>query len=274
MDSSKNMEDQQLASGLAKVTPKKLDLANQSGCSLFSATNRSQPMVLQQSRVWPRTIIWSTMSIVALASFACIEEAVFAHSKLQSVSPVRKVQVPTSTVVRAIDVAESNTPSTARQVEQQKIENRLLRQGLLDQISARKNIVLTLKSGIRNSAARLASELSQVDRQLAQIQVRIAAVQKSVRTNKSILNDLRPAAAAGAISPVQIARQEQAVDSSVAELETQVQEKERLKEEKPRLIAANRIEIKGQQQRIQEQQQSIRQLTAEIAQLDKEFAKL
>jgi hemolysin D len=177
------------------------------------------------------------------------------------------------------NIAELNTRLAAGQfevgqVEKQKSENRVRRQGLLNQISGYKDNISSLRSGLQSGGARLASELSQVDRQLGQNQARLIAAQQAVSSNTAILKDLGPAAREGAVARVQVSRQEQEVNTRVSELEQQTQEKGRLEEEKRRLLSASRIEAQNQQQRIQEQQQLINQRTSEIAQLDEELVRL
>jgi hemolysin D len=177
------------------------------------------------------------------------------------------------------NIAELNTRLAAGQfevgqVEKQKSENRVRRQGLLNQISGYKDNISSLKSGMDSGRSRLVSELSQVDRQLGQNQARLIAAQQAVRSNSAILKDLGPAAREGAVARVQVSRQEQEVNTRVSELEQQTQERGRLEEEKRRLLSASRIEAQNQQQRIQEQQQLINQRTSEIAQLDEELVRL
>jgi hemolysin D len=177
------------------------------------------------------------------------------------------------------NIAELNTRLAAGQfevgqVEKQKSENRVRRQGFLNQISGYKDNISSLKLGMQSSIARLGSELAQVDRQLGQNQARLVAAQQAVRSNANILKDLGPAAREGAVARVQVSRQEQEVNTRVSELEQQTQERGRLEEEKRRLLSANRIEAQNQQQRIQEQQQLINQRTSEIAQLDEELVRL
>jgi hemolysin D len=177
------------------------------------------------------------------------------------------------------NIAELNTRLAAGQfevgqVEKQKSENRVRRQGLLNQISGYKDNIFSLKSGMQSSKARLESELSQVDRQLGQNQARIIAAQQTLKSNQNILADLGPAVAQGAISRVQATTQKQKVDSNASELEQQIQERGRLQIEKQRLLSANSSETQNQQQRIQEQNQLIGQRTSEIAQLDEELVRL
>ncbi len=177
------------------------------------------------------------------------------------------------------NIAELNTRLAAGQfevgqVEKQKSENRVRRQGFLNQISGYRDNISSLKSGLQSSGARLGSELSQVDRQLSQNQARIIAAQQTLKSNQNILADLGPAVAQGAISRVQATTQKQKVDSNASELEQQIQERGRLQIEKQRLLAANSTEAQNQQQRIQEQNQLIGQRNSEIAQLDEELVRL
>jgi hemolysin D len=177
------------------------------------------------------------------------------------------------------NIAELNTRLTAGQfevgqVEKQKSENRVRRQGLLNQISGYKDNIFSLKSGMQSSGARLASELAQVDRQLNQNQARIIAAEQTLKSNQNILTDLGPAVTQGAISRVQATTQKQKVDSNASELEQQIQERDRLQIEKQRLRSANRSEAQNQQQRIQEQEQLIGQRQSEIAQLEEELVRL
>jgi hemolysin D len=177
------------------------------------------------------------------------------------------------------NIAELNTRLTAGQfevgqVEKQKSENRVRRQGLLNQISGYKDNISSLRSGLQSSGARLGSELAQVDRQLSQNQARIIAAEQTLKSNQNILADLGPAVAQGAISRVQATTQKQKVDSNASELEQQIQERGRLQIEKQRLLSASRTEAQNQQQRIQEQQQLIGQRQSEIAQLDEELVRL
>jgi hemolysin D len=116
MDSSKNIEDRQPASGqLAKVEPAELrpvrpnaNLANRDESSLFTATNFGQSVVFQQSQVWSRAIVWGIMGITAAlvgwACFARLEEAIPAQGKLEPVNDVKKVQAPISGVVKKVFV--------------------------------------------------------------------------------------------------------------------------------------------------------------------------
>jgi len=69
-----------------------------------------QPVLLQQSPVWSRAIIWLivgvTTSVVAWACFAKIEEAIPATGKLEPQGTVNEVQPPVGGLVKAIHVEE------------------------------------------------------------------------------------------------------------------------------------------------------------------------
>ncbi len=177
------------------------------------------------------------------------------------------------------NIAELNTRLAAGQfevgqVEKQKSENQIRRQGLSNQIAGYKDNIRSIESAMQSGGARLAAELAQVDRQLGQNQARLVAAQQAVRSNTAILKDLEPASREGAVARVQVSRQEQEVNTRVSELEQQTQERGRLQEEKRRLLSTSRIEAQNQQQRIQEQQQLINQRTAEIAQAVEEWNRL
>jgi hemolysin D len=175
--------------------------------------------------------------------------------------------------------AELNTRLAAGQlevgqVEKQKSENRVKRQGLQTQIESLNGIISSLKSGMDGAQSRLASELAQVDKQLSQNKARIIAAQQTLTSNQNILTGLQAALADGAISRVQGMTQQQKVDANTSELEQQQQERGRLQIEKQRLLSASSTEQQNQKQRLQEQQQLIKQRTSEIAQLDEEIVRL
>ncbi len=175
--------------------------------------------------------------------------------------------------------AELNTRLAAGQlevgqVEKQKSENRVKRQGLQTQIESLTGIISSLRSGMDGAQSRLASELAQVDKQLSQNKARIIAAQQTLTSNQNILTGLQAALADGAISRVQGITQQQKVDANTSELEQQQQERGRLQIEKQRLLSASSTEQQNQKQRLQEQQQLIKQRTSEIAQLDEEIVRL
>jgi hemolysin D len=160
------------------------------------------------------------------------------------------------------------------QIEQQKRENNERRKGLLNQIIGYRNNISTLETGLKGGELRLLSRLAQIDKQLGQNAARINAAQLAVNSNQAILNDLQPAAKAGAVARVQVSRQEQEVNTRKSELEQQNKEKERLLLEKNERISESSIEAQNQKQRIQEQDQLINQRSSEIAQLSEELRRL
>jgi HlyD family secretion protein len=69
-----------------------------------------QPVILQQSRIWSRAILWGLMSVTAIslvwANVAKIEEAIPAQGKLEPTGTVKEVQAPLGGVVKAIYVED------------------------------------------------------------------------------------------------------------------------------------------------------------------------
>ena len=179
----------------------------------------------------------------------------------------------------ASSVNELNTridagKSEIGQVQKQLSENRVRRQGLVNQQAGIQSNITSINSEITSGGETIATALSQIDRQLSQNQAKISASQKTLTINQQILTDLRPAGAAGAIARTQIDRQEQEVVTRKSELEQQIQEQSRLQLEKNRLVSTSKADTQRQQQRIQEQQQTLKQHDSEIAQLDEEHARL
>jgi hemolysin D len=164
--------------------------------------------------------------------------------------------------------------SEISQVQRQLAENRVRRQGLVNQQAGIQSNITSITSEIANSGRSLTTSLSQIDRQLSQNQAKISASQKTLTINQNMLTDLRPAGAAGAVARSQIDRQEQEVVNRGSELEQQIQEQSRLKLEQERLTSTSQSDTQRQQQRIQEQQQLLKQHDSEIGQLDQEYARL
>jgi hemolysin D len=160
------------------------------------------------------------------------------------------------------------------QVQKQLSENRVRRQGLVNQQAGISSNIASINSEIASGSESLTTSLGQIDRQLSQNQAKIGASQKTLTINQKILTNLRPAGDAGAIAATQIQRQEQEVVNRTSDLEQQIQEQSRLELEKNRLISTSKSEIQRQQQRIQDQQQLIKQHNSEISQLDEEYARL
>ncbi len=159
------------------------------------------------------------------------------------------------------------------QVQRQISENRVRRQGLVNQLEGIRNNIASIATEIDSSRDGVVTALSQIDRQLSQNQARIIATKQTLKSNQKILAGMRPAAAAGAIAMVQVQRQEQEIIKLTSELEQQQQEQNRLQLEKQRLKSSSKTDVQRQQQRRQEQQQLIQQRQSEISQLDEEQAR-
>ncbi len=160
------------------------------------------------------------------------------------------------------------------QVQRQISENRVRRQGLVNQLDGIKSNITSIAAEINSGRDGVVTSLSQIDRQISQNKARIIATKQTLKINQELLADLRPAAAAGAIATAQVKRQEQEVISRKSELEQQLQEQARLRLEKQRLTSSSKTDVQRQQQRSQEQQQLIKQRQSEIRQLDEESARL
>jgi hemolysin D len=160
------------------------------------------------------------------------------------------------------------------QVQRQSSENRVRRQGLVNQLDGIKSNISSIAAEIANGRDVMSTGLEQIDRQISQNQSRISAAQKTLSINQSLLAGILPAAAAGAIASAQVQRQEQEIINRTSELEQQIQEQGRLKLEKKRLISVSTADTQRQQQRRQEQHQLIKQRQSEIGQLDQEYLRL
>jgi hemolysin D len=160
------------------------------------------------------------------------------------------------------------------QTERQMSENRAKRQGALNQIDSGNAMISNITASMESNRNKNQAELAQVDRQLDQTKAAVINAQQLLTSEQKILRNIKPAAAEGALSQVQVEKQEQAVNKGVADLERQRQEYARLQQERKRLQSASESDKQSQKQRIEEQQQQIKQRRSEIAQLDEEHARL
>ncbi len=73
-------------------------------------TQFEQSIILQQSPVWSRSIVWSIIGVAALAtvwaSVFKIEEAVPATGKLEPQGTVKEIRIPVNGVVKSIEVKD------------------------------------------------------------------------------------------------------------------------------------------------------------------------
>ncbi len=176
------------------------------------------------------------------------------------------------------DANELNTRLSAGkleigQVQKQISENRVRRQGSVNQLDGIRANISSITAEIANGREGLVTALGQVDQQISQNKSKISATRKTLIINQAILKDIIPAGAAGAVASAQIKRQEQEVISRQSDLEQQIKEQDRLLLEKNRLAATGKADVQRQQQRIQEQQQLIKQRESEIRQVDEEYAR-
>jgi hemolysin D len=176
--------------------------------------------------------------------------------------------------VNELNTRISAGQSEIGQVQKQLAENRVRRQGLVNQQAGIQSNIASINSEIASGRESLATALGQIDRQISQNQAKISASQKTLTINKKILADLKPAGTEGAIARTQIDRQEQEVITRDSELAQQLQEQSRLQLEQNRLVSTSKADTQRQQQRIQEQQQLLKQHNSEIAQLGEEYSRL
>ncbi len=217
-------------------------------------------------------ILALTTSRTALMAENQLYRAEMSGKDRASLTPEQKRRLESS--VNELNTRLSAGKSEIGQVQQQLAENRVRRQGLVNQQAGIQSNITSINSEIANGRDSLATSLGQIDRQLSQNQAKVSASRKTLTINKQILTDLRPAGQAGAVARSQIDRQEQEVVTRDSELEQQIQEQSRLQLEKNRLVSTNKADIQRQQQRIQEQQQLQKQRNSEIGQLDQEYARL
>jgi hemolysin D len=213
-----------------------------------------------------------TTSRTALMAENQLYRAEMSEKDRASLTPEQKRRLESS--VNELNTRLSAGKSEIGQVQQQLAENRVRRQGLVNQQAGIQSNITSINSEIASSRDSLTTSLGQIDRQLSQNQAKISASRQTLIINKKILTQLKPAAIAGAVAMSQIDRQEQEVVTRDSELEQQIQEQSRLQLEKKRLVSTNKADIQRQQQRIQEQQQLLKQRNSEIGQLTQEYARL
>jgi chromosome segregation ATPase len=156
-------------------------------------------------------------------------------------------------------------------LQKQMSANRAKRQELLGKIDSSNVIIANTRIRMESNRRNKQAELSQLDRQIDQTKAKIIQAKQSLASDQKILSNIRPAAAQGAISQVQVEHQEQRVKKGIAELETLTQELERLQSEQQRLLASSKSDLQAQKVRIAEQQQVIKQHRLDIAQLEREY---
>ncbi len=118
----------------------------------------------------------------------------------------------------------------------------------------------------RVNAARL--ETDQLTRQLEQTGIKLESTKQTLKLNKSILTDIMPLATAGAISRVQLLKQQQEVQTATAEANGLVSEQARLKLaiSQAKSQTQNATDLSRQQwlNQIDENEQSIAQIDSQL----------
>jgi outer membrane protein TolC len=89
----------------------------------------------------------------------------------------------------------------------------------------------------KNKTERAAAEIAQINTQLAQNSTRIIITKQTLATNKNILREIRPAVEEGAISAVQLTRQQQHVNDLTLQLEELMKERRILLIERKKLLS-------------------------------------
>ncbi|BAY48627.1 HlyD family secretion protein [Scytonema sp. HK-05] len=270
--------------------------------------NFDQPVLLQQSPTWSRTIVWGIVGVTAFtviwASVFKIDESIPVNGKLEPQAPVTDIQAPVGGVVKLIHVKDgqqvkkgetlisleqttseaeleslkksrvarlqekqalegengfyrsqvkgATSPElVAQQTERVKIspelafltksrgaiasENQLYRaqlRGSTTGVTFTPEQQLRLQSRQLELRSRLQVaelEIGQTQEQLHQTQVQLASAKQTVAINQDILSRLESVAKEGAISKVQVLKQQQDVESKQGEINRLIKEEMRLK---------------------------------------------
>lgn len=257
-----------------------------------------QSIILQQSPIWSRSIVWGIMGVTALvtlwASIFQIEEAILATGKLEPQGTVKEIKVPVNGVVETIYVKDgqqvkkgqilirldagtaktqvaslkkvivalkqenefyhsqlkgnATTTETIQQIIKLNLptelasltksratllaENQLYQaqfQGTSQGLSTSQQMRLqadSLELSSRVSMAQLATQ--QMEKQLQQNRIKLASATELLKVNQGIYQDMEPITREGAISKVQLLKQQQDVESRRAEVNQLLQEQQRL----------------------------------------------
>lgn len=293
-----------------------------------------QSIILQQSPIWSRSIVWGIMGVAALvtlwASVFQIEESIQATGKLEPQGTVKEISVPVNGVVETIYVKDgqsvkkgqillsldattaqsqvislkkviaalkqenefyhaqlNSNPTTAETIQQiiklnlptglaslTKSRTALLAENQLYQAQIQgtnqglnPSQKMRLKADLselssRVSVAQLASQ--QMGKQLQQNRIKLASATKLLQVNQGIYQDMEPIAREGAISKVQLLKQQQDVESRQAEVNQLFQEQQRLQ-----------LELAQTQEKTQNTiAQSRQELLTKIAENEKHLAEI
>lgn len=266
-----------------------------------SPSSFDSTVILEQSKIWSRSILWGLMGVttvaVVWASVAHIEEAILATGKLEPTGQVKEVQAPVGGSVKAIYVSDGQrvkkgdrlldldpTLASSQLVSLLKIRTSLLQENQFytaimngDSDAVELNAVLPklklppklisltksratlnaenqlfraqydgratisrlnpeqierLNSNTAELDSRVAGaklEAEQLIKQLSQTTIKLASTKKTLSMNQGILKDIIPLANDGAISRIQLLKQQQEVENNSSEIGQLTQEIARLK---------------------------------------------
>jgi len=146
------------------------------------------------------------------------------------------------------------------QLEKQLMQNRVQLAGAQELLQVNLGILKDVISGGR-------SKIAQLENQASQNRIKRSGAQKLLSVNEGILKDIEPVAEAGAISRVQLLRQQQEVTTRQTTVQELDEELARLRLAKSETESASRADLLKQQQEVNRRQTEIGQLTQEQARL-------
>jgi hemolysin D len=157
------------------------------------------------------------------------------------------------------------------QIQKKMSENREKVRGYNTQVSSIEGIIGSINQNIVSGKNKAIAELAQVDEEIIQNTAQLTSAKKILGLNERTLSDITPVAQEGAISRVQVSRQEQEVSTRNTDVQRYSAEISRLRLKKNQIAAASTTEKQSLQQQIQQQQQQISQLRSNIVQANEEY---
>jgi hemolysin D len=165
---------------------------------------------------------------------------------------------------------ESSRAETASRTSSAQLEVGQLDNQMRENLGKRQDSIDLLignRAVIANINAKTAAKRSQIAAQMAENRTQYQSAQSLAGSNREILNSLKIAGEAGALSRNQVLKQEQEVTSRQSEVAQLNDRYRKLQQDERELIANSQLEIQTQQQQIKKNQQ-------EIAQLGREYNRL
>lgn len=217
-----------------------------------SPSSFDQPVILQQSPVWSRWILWLLMGVttaaVVWACVAKIEEAIPATGKLEPTGTVKEVQAPVSGVVKTVYVKDGqkvskgqtlvsldSTAANSQKASLQKIRNSLLQE----------NQFYTTQLNGNNPTALLTAEVPQ------QLPPEIVSLTKSRATLVAENQLYRAGLGENSASPRLDAQQIERLQSSAAELNSRREAAELEVEQSKALLNQTTIRLASTRKKLQ-----------------------